>query len=263
MQRRRSFLLAAVIAIGGGALLGGAAQVSLAYLTAQSSNGGNTFTTAASFPNPIAFVKTIGSSSCGTTTSVITVPAAGVAAGNTVIVRWVGRGTTTGALSATDTKGNAYSVDREVLNTDIRTVVLSAHVATALTSGNTITVTHPNTNAKSAVAVEFSGVAATGRVHVSNTGVGSSATPTASVTTTTANTVLVGAQGNLNALTVTQPASWTNLGSMTTACGGGGAGTSSNNGAYRIVSATGTYAYAPTLSGSQRWSEVVVAYRSQ
>src|SRR2546425_532508 len=97
----------------------------------------------------ISLVKNIGTNASTTTgtTIPVTVPAAGVAAGNTVIVT-IALDPTSGSVTCADTKGNSYSKDADVTNgsaaAGARTVIFSARVATALTSGNTITVTHPS-----------------------------------------------------------------------------------------------------------------------
>ena len=94
----------------------------------------------------ITFVKDIGTSSSAVTgtTIAVTVPAAGVAAGNTVILT-LAMGDAAGTVSATDTSSNTYTVAADVTNAaHVRTVILSASNVTALASGNTITVTHPS-----------------------------------------------------------------------------------------------------------------------
>ena len=65
----------------------------------------------------IAFVKTIGTTSTTTTgtSTVITVPAAGVAAGNRVIVA-LGMNPASGTVACSDTRGNSYALDRNVAN---------------------------------------------------------------------------------------------------------------------------------------------------
>jgi len=93
----------------------------------------------------IAFVKNIGTANSGTaTTTSITVPAAGVAAGNSIILTFASAdaGTT---YSAMDSAGNMYAVDIQGAKAgSVRTVILSAHNVKALASGNTITLTHPS-----------------------------------------------------------------------------------------------------------------------
>ena len=87
-------------------------------------------------------------------TLAVTVPAAGVAAGNSIIVSFA-MGDVSGAVSCSDGT-NTYSVDFDVTNNNnVRTVVLSAHNVTALSSGATITVTHPSTTDRAMTVAEF------------------------------------------------------------------------------------------------------------
>jgi len=212
----------------------------------------------------IAFVKNVGTASCGTTSNVITVPAAGVAAGNTLIVRVTVRAGSpgTGVVSVSDSKGNSYSVDKDVTSSNIRVVILSANVATALVSGDMITASYPavNPSATSLVVSEFSGISATNRVDVTGAGTGSSTAPSASVTTTNANDLIYSTVGTVNPPTYTEASGWTTETHLATACGGSG-GNSLNHGAYRIVSTTGSQTYNPTLGTSVFWAEVMVAYK--
>jgi Big-like domain-containing protein len=209
-----------------------------------------------------ALVGNVGQATCGSTSNAVTVPAAGVAAGNTVIVRATIRGSGAGAVSATDTRGNTYTNDKDVTGSNsMRVVVLSAHVGTALQSGDVITVTHPSGSATAVVASAYSGIASSSRVDTTGSGGANSNSPSASVTTTNADDLIYGAVGNQNSRTVTEPASWNTDSHVTSDCGGA-PGNSTNNGAYRVVSSTGSYTYNPTLSNSEHWGEAVVAYKS-
>jgi hypothetical protein len=206
----------------------------------------------------IAFVKNVGQASCsGTTSMTVTVPTGGVVAGDTLVVRLMLRGTTSAAVTASDSRGNTYTVDKDQLNSDQRIVVFSANVATSLAAGDTITVTYPSANSQGVVVDEFSGVAASERVDATGSASGNSTTPSASVTTTNASDLLIGAVSIANTQTVTQPAAWTGLTTQSLSCGN-----STNIGAYKPVSATGTYTYNPTVSNGSRWAAGVVAYKA-
>jgi len=130
----------------------------------------------------IAFVKNIGtatgSSSGGTSITIPLAAGVSVAAGNSIIVSFVGPDLS-GTYSATDSAGNSYGVNASGARAGtVRTVVLSAHNVNALASGNTITVTFPSTSNRRAVtADEFSGLAKTGTFDQSHTGNGSSTAP--------------------------------------------------------------------------------------
>jgi hypothetical protein len=171
------------------------------------------------------------------------------------------RGGTSGTVSATDSRGNTYTVDRDSVGSNTRTVILSAHVSTALTSGNTITVSHPNAVA-GAAASEFSGIASSSRVDSSASGTANSNSPSASVTTTAANDLLYGAFANQNNRSATEAAGWTTDRHQMPDCGSGSGNKATVHGAYRSASTTGAYTYNPTLTHSEHWTTAVVAYKS-
>jgi hypothetical protein len=253
--------LAALVAT---AAVGAAVGTTGAAFSGQTSNSGNTFQASSSFAALAAFVKHVGSSSCGSTSSVVTVPAGGVASGNTLVVRFVQRSTVSGAVTVSDSRGNAYSQDLEVVNSGgggVRTLVFSANVQTALVAGDSITVSHPTSGSLSAAVDEFSGVVATNRVDVTGSAIGAGPPVSASVTTAHKRDLIVGVLGIRGHTTFTQPGGWSSLTTLAPDCGGAG-GNSQNNAGYRIVSATGTYTYDPTISTSEGWAEAVVAYKS-
>jgi hypothetical protein len=244
--------------------IGVAARPAVPASTALTTDGETvpaTFTTAGTFPGSIAFVKLVGSDACGGTSSVVTVPAGGVAAGNTLVLSVVVRGNSTGAVSVSDSKGNTYSLDVTSTRTNQgRTFLFSARVATALISGNTITVSHPNDNAEGVIVAEFSGIAASSRVDVTAATHGNNASPTGSVTTTGAPRLVVGAVGNHYNVSFTEASGWTTLLHLPQTCAGG-PNRADHHAAYRIESASGTFTYDPSLETSQEWYEAVAAYR--
>jgi hypothetical protein len=210
---------------------------------------------------PPTYVGNIGSANvCGTNSATITVPSGGVSAGNRVVIRLYQRGgSTSGTVSAFDSKGNSYAVDANYLTS---TTILSAHVSNALVAGDTIQVNFPTADAAGVVAGAYSNIATTSAVDASASATGSaSSDPSVSVATTSASDMLVGAVGSQNNRTVTQPANWTGLTSALPDCGGASK-TGTIVGAYRAPGATGTFTYNPVLSGSGAWAAVVVAYKS-
>src|SRR5262249_18664735 len=94
----------------------------------------------------ILFVKTLPTATSTTTGTTIAVTlTSGVAAGDSIILT-LAMGPVSGTVSASDSAGNSYVVNVDVTNASkVRTVILSAHNVSALTSGNTITITHPST----------------------------------------------------------------------------------------------------------------------
>jgi hypothetical protein len=220
-------------------------------------SAGDTASAAISVGVP-SFVRNLGQASCGATSMTVTIPAAGVAANDTVILRLMLRGTTSGAVSASDSKGNSYTSDKDVLSSNQRVVVLRARATTALVAGNTISVTYPTSSAAGLAADDFTGIAAN-PVDGSGQGSGNSATPSASVTTTNVPDVVVGAVSiaGLQAAPV-QPSGWSALTGQSLTC----SNTSASVGGYRIASSTGSYTYNPTGLVSGRWADAIVAYKA-
>ena len=115
-------------------------------------------------PSGIAFVKNVGTASHGTgffTSLQVAVPAAGVAAGHSIIIS-IYASSNTVTFACTDTKGNAYSQNVAAGGGGVpRSAVVSAHNVTALASGDAITCTFPNSSTTSGMSVnEFSGLSA-------------------------------------------------------------------------------------------------------
>jgi hypothetical protein len=208
-----------------------------------------------------SYVGNIGSvTACGTNRATITVPASGVAAGNRVVILLYQRGgSTSGIVSAFDSKGNSYAVDANYLTS---TAILSAHVSNALVAGDTIQVNFPTADAAGVVAGAYSNIATTSAVDAGASANGSATTdPTVSVTTTSPSDLIVGAVGAANNRTITQPSGWTGLASALPDCGGTSK-TGTITGAYKTPGATGTFTYNPVLDGKGAWAAVAVAYKS-
>jgi hypothetical protein len=227
---------------------------------------------AGSAAGAITRVKEIGVNglrSSGTSLSV-TVPAGGVAAGNTVVVTFA-VDPAAGAVTCSDSGGNVYSVDADVANgtdtTGVRTVVCSANVGTALLSGDTITVSHPTAVARAMAASEFAGMAATGRVDRLATATGAvtsvSVGPTA--VTSQPDEMLVGALGvetkKDNPFTPT--GAFTAVDSVEQSSGTAGPTVNVTiNALSSGVSAAGAYSMTGSLIQGHPWAGAVVTYRS-
>jgi hypothetical protein len=216
----------------------------------------------------ITFIKSIGTSTSTTaaTTTAVTVPAAGVASGNSVILTVGLPSGLAGAVSAVDTQGNSYAVDADVTNTsNARIVVLSAHKITPLVSGNTITVTHPSTNRRNLIALEFAGLAASPVDQTAtNTGTENNATP--ATTGTTAETTL-DHELLLGAFGVSGPTSDNfTVGSGYTLGGRISASTTAptvtNIAEYQIVNTAGEYSagFTTTTTTARQYAAAIVTY---
>ena len=104
-------------------------------------------------------VKTFDSgvtSGVGTSTT-ITVPATGVAIGNTLIIA-----SSKLVTGASDSKGNSYTIDKTQTGagTSQGASIIRAPITVALVSGDVITLTHANLAGRIAIAIELTGLAA-------------------------------------------------------------------------------------------------------
>lgn len=206
-----------------------------------------------------AFVQAIAGTvgSTASTTTVITVPAAGTSAGNYAVIRCNVNGQNLQPTAASDSKGNTYIVADSTGGTATVTTsagVLVGYLATALVSGDTITVTHGSSAQHTAMADEFSGLDTNTATVVdsSNSSPASTATPTVSATMATQPDMLIGHAGVRRAFSAGQvslPAGWTAKLSENGTTGGGGSH-AAVYGAYLRVTSTGSQTYAPTLSVS-------------
>ena len=220
-----------------------------------------------------AFVKVIGTNSDGTssnTTIPVTVPAAGVAAGNTVIVE-LAMDSSNVTVSCADSRGNSYTNDADVTNSNsgsARAVIFSATVGTALVSGDAITVTFSGQVAPKAIsALEFSGlVSGSGRLDKTASGAnnGTSMTTASTTTTSQADELLIGAFAvRLKSVSFTAGSNYTGAGGVTM-----NLSPASNNVAafpeYRIVSATGAYLANGSNGGSTStdWAALITTYKA-
>jgi hypothetical protein len=206
----------------------------------------------------ITKVKDLGTNSLtssGTTISV-TVPAGGVAAGNSIIVT-LAMGDSAGTVSCTDTAGNTYIADVDVRNTNqVRTVIFAAHNVSALSSGNTITITHPSIANRNMYAGEFSGLATSSTLDQATSGTGNGYDMySGSVSTTAPKELLIGAIGVVGPTgdTFTHAGGWT---ALTEA----GTTTITLNSQYQIVSSTGSYNAGGTNSSRTKFAAAIATY---
>src|SRR4051794_35137932 len=227
----------------------------------------STPSTFSSSPTFLEFVQDVGSAKCGGTSDSVTVPAGGVAAGNTLIVR-VGLydRNPMGSPSVTDSQGNSYQMDVNQTSTNshtFREVVFSAYVATALAAGDTITVSHPTVDSPSMAVTEFRGIEQVASVDQTGSNAGIGGSPTASLTTNQNYDLVIGSAVSEDNSTVSQPGGgWNALPSVFPDCGVPQPHTQSSlYGAYRIEASTGTFTYDPTVSGFPEWVDVLVAYK--
>ena len=211
----------------------------------------------------LAFVQKIGdnSSSSGGTTLAITVPAGGVAQDSLIVIA-AGGSSSAVISSVADSKGNTYQVDDTEATYGFAGSVATAIAATALVSGDTITITYSaSVTFRTACAYEFSGAATASwldKVVSAGDASGTSSAPDSGLTATTAQAdELIFAAFTF--LTVTISAE----GSGYSALGGrGGGGGRQVDAAYKIVSSTGTYKADCTLSGNSNWNAICVTIKA-
>jgi hypothetical protein len=233
----------------------------------------------------ISFVKNIGVNTNFTTNSsslTVTVPAGGVEQGHSIIVE-LSMDPKAGAVSATDSAGNTYQVDKDIRfqatgspNQGVRTVVFSSHGVNPLAAGQTITVTFPTAKAKAVSAAEFCGIDAVSPVDLTKGGMGTSSggavSTTGTAVTTQPNELLIGAVGVQGFLDDSLPLTGgftPGTGYTALAFTGTPSGNSGNNNItlfpeYQIVSATGNYQADGILStnASGVWAAAMVAYKA-
>jgi prepilin-type N-terminal cleavage/methylation domain-containing protein len=209
-------------------------------------------------PTTITFVRDIGTNSSqnSDTTLSVTVPAAGAAAGDLLVV-YFAMDDVDGAVFVNDTQANSYRVAAESrFASNVRTVILYSHIKTALVSGNTIRITYPRSASKAVSISEFSGASV---YEVKATATGTSTTPSSgNATTTVADSLLVGAIGveGPSTDTFTQGASYSTAPPTRAGTNNGGAADTniSINPEYRIVSTAAARVADGTLGTSRDWA---------
>src|SRR6185503_4176624 len=217
----------------------------------------------------ISFVKNVGTAAIGTSNggSVSVTLGAGISvvAGNTVLVSFA-VDPKNGAVSCADSKANAYTVDVDLTNgsgiNGVRTAICRSMLTTALVPGDTITVSHPNTQDRAMSVNEFTGGVLV--VDQTATGTGTSASPsTATANTTLANELLLGAIAvEASGQVFTAGAGYTALPSSESSNGPATRRVSTFP-EYKAAPAAGPYVADGTLSsGTPRWAAALVTYSS-
>jgi hypothetical protein len=208
-------------------------------------------------PPSAAYVRRIASvtAATGGTSISLTVGSPGVVGGHAIVVIALLSSTSsiTGALSASDTAGNLYSVGRDVNDGSAgdRLVVLVAVNVKALAATNQITLKVPSSGEIHASADEYAGVS----------GIDTSAGATASSTSFSAGPVntaqspeiLVGAVGIESGTTPTWAAGWSGLPALAISSDYLGS-------AYQIVNTNGPFTAAGTTRGT--WMAAIVALKT-
>lgn len=197
------------------------------------------------------------------TSGALTVPAGGVPSGAQINIMTATIEAVTG-LAVTDTAGNTYTED--LADTVHATGNIESHFfrvtnATALVSGNSITVSWTNNSGVAAIAWYTTGLATTTPLDQAVIAEGSSTTPSSgNITTTNNDDIELGVVGVNDATppAFTEDANFTSIGNTT-----GGASNFNIYAAYRIVAATETMDYSPTFdTESQNWHCLIASYKA-
>lgn len=166
-------------------------------------------------------------------------------AGATVIVRCATTGNT-GTPSCTDSAGNTYTLIRDQFSGTAsrpRSVTFASKLTNPLPSGGTITASVNHGTGTGGMAAQYF----TGVDTVTDGITGSVSSRTGTITTTNADDLLIGAMSYTSTSTYTEAANFTTLASNTGT-------TTLLFGAYRILSAIGTYGWQPTMGSSRNFA---------
>ena len=197
-----------------------------------------------------------GTATGGATTTTATLTS-GVTAGNSIILTWSGTEVSSvGSISAADAASNTYAVDVEISDavgiSSARTGILSAHNVTAVSIGQTVTVSHPallseEIDGEATLSVlEVTGLAANPLDKTTSVGESGTASRTTGTTATTSfvNELLISAFGIEFPTTFTPGAGQT----VESSVSGGGDFQSFHVAMSQQVSTTGTFAHTGTVA---------------
>ena len=217
----------------------------------------------------IVLVKEVGSARYSSYTAAktvtVSVPAAGVAQGDTVVLNVGNSSTGVVAAGASDSQDNSYTVDVTKSSTSVsaNTSVLSAYMTKALSAGDAITVTLTGQASTILVlASEWSGIAATQRVDATATRLASSSALNSGTTAMTAQAdeLVVGSFASGINGSFAAGAGHTPFATQFTSALGSTYRDQWQE--YRVVSQTGAYSAAATASVTGSYAGAVVTYKS-
>lgn len=207
----------------------------------------------------------VASKTPGTSISLV-VPNA-VPAGRSILLAFAmdDAGTVGSGVAATDSAGNVYTADADVINNgDVRTVILVAHGTSPLSPGDSITVSHPSVTARALAAAVFVGLDPIGALDRTRTGKGSGTVASSGSTSPTRHPVellfgVIGVEGPPTE-SFTPGAGYTAL-SRGGTTGGSATSNITVNPEWRVVTVTGNYEAPGTLGTSRKWAAALATYR--
>lgn len=211
-----------------------------------------------------AFVRSFtGTNTSSSTNVVLTVPAAGVPAGSTVIIGYNVNGAGTLNSITDSVGGNTWRIDRNSTSTT-GGAFTSGYINNALPSGATITTVGASAlSGRLAIAAVFTGldpVAPFDKEDTTATGTSTAPLSVATAATSQTHEVVCGWIG----LTSTTTTLWTGIAAGYTEIARlAGNSTRELLMAYKIVTATGTQQFSGTLSASTAWRCMVTTYKAE
>ncbi len=225
------------------------AAVNAVGTSAQSNEASATPQAAAS----AGFVRRVASvtASGARTATTVTLAAPGVAAGHTLVISALLSSTSiSGAVSATDSAGNSYTLARDVNDGSAgdRTVMLVGLNVTALPTGATITLTYPSAAETHLSIDEFAGITGIDTT-AGATGTGTTFS-SGTLTTTHTGDLLISALGDESGKAPTWAAGWTALPTLAIS-------SDTLDTAYRTTTTAGPYTATGTTSG--QWMNPLIA----
>lgn len=203
-----------------------------------------------------------GNQDDSTATTVITL-ASGIAQHSRVIVCVTWQSASQTASTVTDGGGNTYAKDKEIYGVNggnINMSLFSANATTALSASSTITITwgSPAFTRRQYCVITGTGIAASSAVDQTASGASFGTSPSATASTATANTLLVGFVTLETQARTYGSGAWTAIGAAQTWSGTSG----KNYFFYKVASATGSQNPGGTISASSdTWGMLWVAYK--
>jgi hypothetical protein len=212
----------------------------------------------------IAFVKNVGSvNSSNKTTVTVTVPAAGCAVGNLLVFR-IQRAATDADPTVTDTHANTWTKLASYVTASPTNVVFYCVLAQAMVSSDTIVATFAAMSNRVGVVDEWSGVATSPVEGTPGNTHGTSTTPSASTTQTSAACLIYGSVHVAGPITDTYTEDADSTGGDTwhalTRVEYSGSNDKTSNAAYKITTSATAQTYDPTIT-SNPWAEILGAFK--
>ena len=222
----------------------------------------------------ITYIGDIGTATAKSTsaTTLTITPTTGVTAGDDIILTIASDPLQTYEISVTDTQSNVYYLAANaVSNGNVRTYIFAAFNVNALSTSDTITITHSALSATSgaiaAAASVFRGLALAGALDQNHIGYATATTsPTSgTITTTQANELLIGAvgtEGPGNDTAGTWGTGWTAGQRISPTMSGGSDTDTTISMGYQIVSSTGTYEALKSGITSRDAASAIASFKS-